>query len=229
MLCTIGERVALVITNGFRDILHIGTQARPRIFDVEINTPDVLYEEIVQADERVILDDDTGDITGSTGEKLRVEKLLDEPRLRSDLQQVFAKGIRSIAVVLMHSYLYNAHELRIAEIAREIGFTHVSLSSDVMRMAKIVPRGYTCCADAYLTPCIQRYVHSFAQGFQHNLQNVSVLFMQSDGGLSPVAEFNGARAILSGPAGGVVGFATTAYSEEVDNTTHPCAYANMLP
>eukprot|EP00041_Stephanoeca_diplocostata_P036137 m.1303321 g.1303321 ORF g.1303321 m.1303321 type:complete len:1307 (-) comp24810_c0_seq15:248-4168(-) len=209
-----GERVALVITSGFRDILHIGTQARPRIFDVEISTPDVLYEEIVQVSERIVLDDDTGDVTGSTGEKLRVEQELDEETLRSDLKLVFAKGIRSVAVVLMHSYLYNAHELRIAEIARELGFTHVSLSSEVMRMAKIVPRGYTCCADAYLTPCIQRYVHSFAQGFQRNLENVSVLFMQSDGGLSPVADFNGARAILSGPAGGVVGFATTAYSEE---------------
>eukprot|EP00039_Didymoeca_costata_P007096 m.96244 g.96244 ORF g.96244 m.96244 type:complete len:1284 (-) comp13538_c0_seq1:326-4177(-) len=208
-----GEPEALVITEGFRDILHIGNQARPRIFDLKIQVPDVLYEHVVQASERLILDDE-GDIEGSTGERLTLEKPLDKEQLKTDLQAVYDKGIRSLAVVLMHSYLYPKHEHEVGEIAKSIGFTQVSLSSEVMRMAKLVPRGFTACADAYLTPCIKRYVDGFTSGFKNDLKDVSVLFMQSDGGLTPVQSFTGSRAILSGPAGGVVGYAATAFDPE---------------
>lgn len=133
---------------------------------------------------------------------------------RRELQRVFDKGIRSLAVVFMHSYLHDAHEKAVGQLAREIGFTHVSLSSEVMQMAKIVPRGFTACADAYLTPCIKRYVEGFASGFSNNLEGVQVLFMRSDGGLTPMDTFAGSHAIVSGPAGGVVGYALTAYDEE---------------
>ena len=142
-----GERMALVVTRGFRDVLAIGTQARPRIFDLQINVPDTLYDDVVEVTERLILDD-TGDVVGHTGERLTVETPVDLPTLRTDLQAVYDRGIRSLAVVLMHSYLHPAHEEAVDKVAREIGFTHVSLSSNVMRMAKLVPRGYTCCADA---------------------------------------------------------------------------------
>jgi 5-oxoprolinase (ATP-hydrolysing) len=114
----------------------------------------------------------------------------------------------------MHSYLYDAHEKAVGQLARDIGFTHVSLSSEVMQMAKIVPRGFTACADAYLTPCIKRYVEGFASGFSNNLEGVQVLFMRSDGGLTPMDTFAGSHAIVSGPAGGVVGYALTAYDKE---------------
>lgn len=139
--------MALVVTRGFRDVLAIGTQARPRIFDLKIEVPETLYEEVVEVSERLVLDPDGG-ITGLTGEKLSVEASVDIEALRADLQGVYDRGIRSLAVVLMHSYLHPAHEATVAGVATELGFTHISLSSDVMRMAKLVPRGYTCCADA---------------------------------------------------------------------------------
>lgn len=139
---------------------------------------------------------------------------LDFHRLQNELQSVYDSGLRSLAIVLMHSYLHAQHEEAVAEIARNIGFEHVSLSSQVMQMSRIVPRGYTACADAYLTPCIKRYIQSFATGFKDNLKDVNVLFMQSDGGLTPMETFVGSRAIVSGPAGGVVGYALTAYDHE---------------
>lgn len=142
-----GERMALVVTRGFRDVLEIGTQARPRIFDLKIDVPETLYDEVVEVTERLVLDPE-GEVTGLTGELLTVEAAVDTVGLRRDLEAVHARGIRSLAVVLMHSYLYPAHESEVAVVAAEVGFTHISLSSDVMRMARLVPRGYTCCADA---------------------------------------------------------------------------------
>ena len=208
-----GEKEALAITAGFRDLLHIGNQSRPHIFDLKNEVPDVLYEQVVEVQERLVLDKD-GAVTSVTGERLSVEMPIDVAALRKSLAAVYSTGIRSLAVVLMHSYLCDDHEREVGRVAREIGFTHVSLSSEVMRMAKIVPRGFTTCADAYLTPCLKRYVTSFASGFASDLKGVNVSFMQSDGGLTPVENFIGSRAILSGPAGGVVGFSTTAYSKE---------------
>ncbi|EGD81795.1 5-oxoprolinase, partial [Salpingoeca rosetta] len=208
-----GEPIALVITKGLRDLLHIGNQSRPKIFDLKIEVPEVLYSQVVEVSGRVILCED-GEIESVTGEHLKEERPLDLDEVRRDLQTVYDAGIRSLAVVLMHSYLHSTHEQQVGKIAQEIGFEHVSLSSEVMQMSRIVPRGYTACADAYLTPCIKRYIASFSSGFKNNLEGVSVLFMQSDGGLTPMESFVGSRAIVSGPAGGVVGYALTAYDTD---------------
>ncbi|XP_070575126.1 5-oxoprolinase-like isoform X2 [Ptychodera flava] len=217
-----GEPTALAITKGFKDLLYIGNQSRPKIFDLEIVTPDVLYEEIIEVQERLILQQDKCQleknnlraVTGITGEKLDVWQEIDKEQLRKDFQKVLDKGIKSLAVVLLHSYTFDGHENEVGNLAKEMGFTHVSLSSHVMPMVRAVPRGYTACADAYLTPHIKRYVTSFASGFQNELEGCRVLFMQSDGGLTPMQKFNGSRAILSGPAGGVVGYAVTTYKKE---------------
>ncbi|XP_078482471.1 5-oxoprolinase [Ciona intestinalis] len=216
-----GERMALVITQGFRDLLHIGNQSRPKIFDLQIKVPNVLYEDIVEVEERIILHQDkccldiSSDVViGSTKERLYKWKKLNEEKLRNDLTAILNKGIKSIAVALMHSYTCADHELKVGEIATELGFTQVSLSSKVMSMAKLVPRGFTACVDAYLTPSIKKYLAGFQSGFDKNLKNVQLLFMQSDGGLTPVDKFNGSRAMLSGPAGGVVGYSMTSYKDQ---------------
>lgn len=218
-----GERIALAITDGFRDVLHIGNQARPNIFDLKIVCPEVLYEEVVEVRERIVprLDTSTEEIAlekwrveqGSTGEELLVMKQVDEVQLRQDLQQILDKGITSLAVVLLHSYMYKVHEEKVGAIALEMGFSHVSLSSHVIPMVKAVPRGFTASSDAYLTPHIKAYLKGFSGGFKNNLKDVNVLFMQSDGGLTQMNRFNGSRAILSGPAGGVVGYAMTSYKQ----------------
>ncbi|XP_050396145.1 5-oxoprolinase isoform X1 [Patella vulgata] len=217
-----GEKMALVITKGFKDLLHIGNQARPDIFDLEIVTPENLYECVIEVDERLVLKQDrcevnypyTGVFKGTTGEQLEVWKPIDVKKLKEDLQVVLDEGITSLAVALMHSYTCGEHERQVGQLSREMGFKHVSLSSEIMPMIRIVPRGFTACADAYLTPCIHKYVEGFASGFLGGLANTRVLFMQSDGGLTPVDKFNGSRAILSGPAGGVVGYALTTYNQQ---------------
>eukprot|EP00731_Ephydatia_muelleri_P006021 Em0003g269a len=145
--------------------------------------------------------------------QLQVWEQLNEEKLRKDLEAVLAQGITSLAVVLLHSYTFSEHERVVGNIARQVGFRHVSLSSNVMPMVKAVPRGFTASADAYLTPCIQRYIKGFASGFK-DADKLRVLFMQSDGGLTPMDQFIGARAILSGPAGGVVGYSTTCYRHD---------------
>eukprot|EP00106_Octopus_bimaculoides_P000145 XP_014767587.1 PREDICTED: 5-oxoprolinase-like [Octopus bimaculoides] len=218
-----GERIALVITKGFKDLLYIGNQSRPNIFDLEISTPEVLYEEVIEVEERMLLKQDKCKleldckvVTGITGEKLHEWSEINTEKLKQDLVTVYGQGIKSLAVILMHSYTYPNHEKQVEKIAQEIGFEHISLSFDVIPMVKIVPRGYTACADAYLTPCVKKYVASFAEGFKDQLKGIQTLFMQSDGGLTPMNKFNGARAILSGPAGGVVGFAMTTYKKVSD-------------
>eukprot|EP01134_Creolimax_fragrantissima_P002593 CFRG2593T1 len=229
-----GEPFTFVTTKGFKDLLYIGTQSRPHIFDIKVEMPDVLYDSVLEVDERVILasGDDIGltgeSVIGVTGETLVVEKGVCEAVVRDNLQEIYARGIRSLGVALMHSYSYPNHERIIERIAKEIGFTHISLSSTVMPMVKIVPRGYTACADAYLTPCIQRYVSGFCKGFQNNLAGVSVHFMQSDGGMTSMDDFSGARAILSGPAGGVVGYSRTAYYDQT-NTEQTSTVHHVLP
>lgn len=166
---------------------EIGNQSRPKIFDLAITRPELLYEDVVEADERVqVLREENKvelgldpykskpgreafvlppEAKGITGEWCRILKPLDEKKLRVDLQRVYDKGIRSLAICLMHSYTIVAHEERVGTIAKEIGFTHVSLSSRIMPMVKIVPRGFTSCADAYLTPAIYRYIDTFVSGF----------------------------------------------------------------
>lgn len=220
-----GERMALVITKGFKDVLYIGNQARPKIFDLSITVPEVLYSEVVEVNARVVpaqedrclLGEESRSwarISSTTGDKLLVAKEPDLESLRPKLQNLLDKGITSLAVVLMHSYMHKDHELAIGKLAQELGFDHVSLSHQVMPMVRIVSRGFTACADAYLTPHIKKYVQGFVAGFKNNLEGVNVLFMQSDGGLTPMDMFIGSRAILSGPAGGVVGYAVTSYHLE---------------
>lgn len=217
-----GEPMALLITKGFKDLLYIGNQARPNIFDLKIISPDVLYEDVVEVSERLVIKQDGCQLKNKhklvysqdRKQVLEVWEEVNEEELIKDLKVVLDKGIQCLAVVLMHSHIYGGHEQQVGKIAKSLGFTHVSLSSEVMAMEKIVPRGYTACADAYLTPHIKKYVDGFSKGFHNKLENVPVLFMQSNGGLTPVEQFIGSRAILSGPAGGVVGYALTTYNKE---------------
>jgi 5-oxoprolinase (ATP-hydrolysing) len=134
--------------------------------------------------------------------------------LESKLRKIRTeRNITSVSICLMHSYTFNEHEKQVGELCRSLGFSHVTLSSDIMPMIKFVPRGNSAAADAYLTPCLQRYIQGFFSGFDEGMKNVRVEFMQSDGGLSPVQTFTGFRAILSGPAGGVSGYARTSWEK----------------
>ncbi|OOG01129.1 hypothetical protein ASPCADRAFT_126127 [Aspergillus carbonarius ITEM 5010] len=226
-----GERVALLITKGFNDALRIGTQSRPKLFALNIQRPDVLYEDVIEIDERVTIEGyqqnplpDTEGLEaalqtdpclkrGVSGEVIRVLEPLDEVKTRESLQTLYDEGYRSIAVCLVHSYTFQEHELAIERIASEIGFTQISLSSQLLPMIKMTSRGASATADAYLTPVIQRYIQGFRSGFQDELRSTDTRceFMQSDGGLVNFQKFTGLRAILSGPAGGVVGYAGTSF------------------
>jgi len=183
-----GERTLLVITRGFGDALRIGYQNRPRIFDRHIVLPEMLYERVVEVDERVTAD----------GEVLQAPDL---QALRSSLQQAHDDGIRAVAVVCLHSYLYPAHERKIGTLAEQVGFDQVSLSSEVSPLIKLVPRGDTTVVDAYLSPVLRRYIDRVTD----QLAGVRLMFMQSNGGLAEAGHFRGKDAILSGPAGGIVG------------------------
>ncbi|KAF4750019.1 hypothetical protein FOZ62_007481 [Perkinsus olseni] len=212
-----GTPCALLVTEGFADLLEIGNQTRPAIFDVKIRRPDTLYTKVVEVPERAILARETdylpGEVLkGRTGEEVRVERPLDKVTLKARLQQLLDEGISSVAILLMHSYIYGDHEKEVADLCRSMGFAHVSASSEVLAMAKAVARGHTVVADAYLTPTIRTYLKNFCDGFDRALtetDNTRLLFMQSDGGLARMQDFTGHKAILSGPAGGVVGFAKT--------------------
>lgn len=144
-----------------------------------------------------------------TGERLCVREPVDTAAVRKSLEAVRASGIDSVAVVLKHAALFPEHEVAVGALAREVGFSHVSLSHEVMPMVKMVARGFTAAADAYLTPHIMKYLHTFRSGFDAGLVDVELAFMQSDGGLSPADAFSGHKAILSGPAAGYVGYAVT--------------------
>ena len=137
---------------------------------------------------------------------------IDEQAVRAALKDVLDSGITSLAIVLAHSFACPEHELRVGAIAKELGFSHITLSHQAMPMIRLVNRGYTACAEAYLTPHVERYLESFTAGFKDKLNGVDVLFMQSDGGLTNMESFRGARAILSGPAGGVVVGISFSYS-----------------
>ena len=187
-----GEPTALVITKGFRDAPRIAYQNRPRIFAREIVLPELVYSRVIEADERVAAD----------GE---VVVTLDEQAVARDLQQAYDDGLRSVAVVCVHGYRHTRHEVAIGEIARRIGFTQVSLSHECSPLMKLVSRGDTTVVDAYLSPILRRYVDQVAA----ELDGVRVMFMQSNGGLTEAHLFRGKDAILSGPAGGVVGMART--------------------
>lgn len=183
-----GERTVLVITRGFRDALRIAYQNRPQIFAREIVLPELLHEHVIEVDERV-----TADGTVLTPPDLDA--------LAAELKPLYDSGIRAVAVVCMHSHLYPEHEKAIGRVAREIGFPQISLSSEVSPLMKLVPRGDTTVVDAYLSPVLRRYVQQVAD----QLTGVRLMFMQSNGGLTEAGQFRGKDAILSGPAGGIVG------------------------
>ncbi|KAL1859520.1 hypothetical protein VTK73DRAFT_7577 [Phialemonium thermophilum] len=225
-----GERSALLITKGFRDLLVIGNQARPDIFDLKVAKPGVLYEKVVEVDERVTLEGFTEDpekkvvdassdpdlVVGQSKEVVRVLRRPDLARVREMIGSLHNEGFRSISVCFMHSYTYPDHELAVAKIAEEMGMS-VSVSSSLQPMIKAVPRGQSATADAYLTPLIRNYVDGFRKNFIGGLEDASTTrcdLMQSDGGLVDFRKFSGLRAILSGPAGGVVGYAQTSFDKE---------------
>ncbi|XP_059305614.1 5-oxoprolinase 1 [Lycium ferocissimum] len=220
-----GERIALCVTRGFRDLLQIGNQARPHIFDLTVSKPSNLYEEVVEVDERVelVLDKDgigldssPSLVQGVSGELVKVVKPLDEEALKPLLNALLQKGISCLAVVLLHSYTYPEHEILLEKLALSLGFRHVSISSALTPMVRAVPRGFTASVDAYLTPVIKEYLSGFMSKFDEGLGKLNVLFMQSDGGLAPEHRFSGHKAILSGPAGGVVGYSQTLFGIETD-------------
>ncbi|MFI5975760.1 hydantoinase B/oxoprolinase family protein [Streptomyces sp. NPDC051452] len=185
-----GERTLLVITRGFRDALRIAYQNRPDIFARRIELPELLHERVVEADERVAAD----------GTVLRAPDL---DALAGPLRQAYDDGIRAVAVVCLHSHLYPAHEQAIGDLAARTGFPQISLSSEVSPLMKLVPRGDTAVVDAYLSPVLHRYVRRIAD----ELHGVRLMFMQSNGGLTEAGQFRGKDAVLSGPAGGIVGMA----------------------
>ncbi|MED6310683.1 MAG: hydantoinase/oxoprolinase family protein, partial [Pseudomonadota bacterium] len=188
-----GDRTLLATTAGFRDQLRIGYQARPDLFARQIVLPEMLYDSVIEIPERVRAD-------GS------VETPLNTGVSREQLQQAYDDGIRAVAIVFMHGYRFPDHELKVAAIAREIGFTQVSTSYETSPLMKFVSRGDTTVVDAYLSPLLRRYVDQVAA----ELGNTRLMFMQSNGGLTDANLFQGKDAILSGPAGGIVGAVETA-------------------
>ena len=262
-----GRKHALLITKGFKDLLLIGNQSRPRIFDLNIRRPPPLYSTVLEIDERVTLVGYTSDpraeehkvlfdengvvkrgyrgkgwdgkgdaegpgkvVRGISGEAVRILKRpglwffspwlsaglltrpqIDEAFIKKDLQKLYDDGYRSIAVVLAHSYTFPDHELLVGKVASELGFEHISLSSQLLPMIKMVPRGASATADAYLTPILRAYLDGFFAGFA---QLPRVEFMSSDGGLVDASGFSGLKTVLSGPAGGVVGYARTSWDEK---------------
>ncbi len=185
-----GERTLLVITRGFRDALRIAYQNRPQIFARRIELPELLHERVVEVDERIAAD----------GTVLRAPDL---DSLADALREAYDDGIRAVAVVCMHSHLHPEHERAVGRLAARIGFPQISLSSEVSPLMKLVPRGDTTVVDAYLSPVLRRYVRRVAD----ELRDVRLMFMQSNGGLAEAHQFRGKDAVLSGPAGGIVGMA----------------------
>ena len=188
-----GERTLLVITRGFRDALRIAYQNRPAIFACHIQLPGLLYERVIEADERIAAD----------GTVLRSPDL---EALAGPLRQAYDDGIRAVAVVCLHSHLHPAHERAIGDLVARTGFPQISLSSETSPLMKLVPRGDTAVVDAYLSPVLRRYVRHVAD----ELHDVRLMFMQSNGGLTEAGQFRGKDAVLSGPAGGIVGMARMA-------------------
>lgn len=220
-----GARSIFLTTRGFRDLLHIRDQARPDIFDLSAARPAALPEAVIEVDERVLpvhplaVPDcfpDAPVVEGVTGEKFYVIQKPDLGVIREELTRYYAQGYQALAVALVHSYAYPEHERVIGKVAKEIGFS-VTLSSSVQPMVKVVPRSLSAAADAYLTPVIQHYIDSISANFEGGLSSQTgcrLEFMQSDGGLVDYRRFTGLRAILSGPAGGVVGYSATSWDPE---------------
>lgn len=191
-----GEPTTLVITAGFGDALRIGYQNRPQLFARHIRLPELLYAQAVEAHERL----------GADG---RVLTDLDEARLGQDLERVRAAGITSVAIAFMHAYRNPVHELRAGALARDLGFTQVSLSHEVAPVVRLVSRADTTVVDAYLSPLLARYIAGLREELERDFGPVPLYFMQSNGGLTSAQAFRGMNSILSGPAGGLVGMSKT--------------------
>src|SRR5262245_12571498 len=189
-----GERTVLLITKGFRDALKIGYQARPKIFARHIIKPDMLYERVLEVEERVHADG-------------TVEREPNLSAVRTDLEGAKANGIKAVAIVFMHAYRFPDHERQVAGLAREMGFAQVSVSHEVSPLIKLVGRGDTTVVDAYLSPILRRYVAQVDKDLDARRSAARLMFMMSSGGLTAASLFQGKDAILSGPAGGVVGMA----------------------
>lgn len=198
-----GEPTLLAITGGLGDCLEIGYQARPDTFALNIQKPGLLYGRVLEVSERIL---DSG----------TVDRALDEGSALAGLKTAYSAGFRSVAIVLMHAYRYPAHELRLGALARSAGFTQISLSHQVSPLSKIVSRGQTTVVDAYLTPILKRYVARLSAAFDAPPRPGQILFMQSSGGLVDAASFQGRDAILSGPAGGIIGSVQTAQAAGFD-------------
>ncbi|MFN4277237.1 MAG: hydantoinase B/oxoprolinase family protein [Ferrovibrio sp.] len=191
-----GDRVLLLVSEGFADQLRIGYQTRPKLFALHIVLPEMLYEHVVEVPERVRND-------GS------IETPLDLAAAEKALKTAYADGIRSVAILFMHGYRYTAHEAKVAELAKKLGFTQVSASHQVSPLIKFVSRGDTTVVDAYVSPILRRYVNQVADELDAANTALRLMFMQSNGGLADAHFFQGKDSILSGPAGGVVGLVET--------------------
>lgn len=191
-----GDRVLLLTNKGFSDALEIGYQARPRLFDREIKKPDLLYEQVEEVSGRILNDG-------------YEEEAFDEAEAEQALRLAFDAGIRSLAIVFMHGYRFPQHEKRAADIARKIGFTQISPSHEVSPLIKFIGRGDTTVIDAYLSPILRRYVDQVAKELDSENSDIQLMFMMSSGGLTAAHLFQGRDAILSGPAGGIVGAVET--------------------
>jgi len=217
-----GETTVLVTNSGLGDILRIGYQNRPRLFDLNIVLPELLYTDVIEVSERLAAE---GDII----------RPLDTDAVRAVLQKAYDNGTRAVAVALMHSYRFPAHEAQIGAIAEKIGFTQISLSHAASPLIKLVGRGDTAVVDAYLSPILRRYVNQVRDALKTADGNTApLMFMQSNGGLTDASLFQGKDAILSGPAGGVVGMVQTAAAHNIDRligfdmggtSTDVCHYA----
>ncbi|MEP2985670.1 MULTISPECIES: hydantoinase B/oxoprolinase family protein [Alphaproteobacteria] len=193
-----GEKTVLFITKGMKDLLRIGYQNRPKLFDLNIVLPELLYDDVVEVDERLDAD---GNIVIA----------LDTTAAREALSRAYGKGYRSVAIALMHSYRFPDHEQRLGDMAKQSGFTQISLSHEVSPLIKLVGRGDTAVVDAYLSPILRQYVSQVANALgAHSGGCERLMFMQSNGGLTDARLFHGRDAILSGPAGGVVGMVRSA-------------------
>src|SRR5262245_36760188 len=193
-----GDRTLLVTTKGFRDALRVGYQNRPKIFAKHIIKPEMLFERVVEVDERVRADG-----------TVEIEPNLDA--IRGDLEEALSDGIKAVAIVFMHAYRYADHERQVAALAREMGFAQVSVSHEVSPLIKLVGRGDTTVVDAYLSPILRRYVAQVDGQLDARNSGARLMFMMSSGGLTAAELFQGKDAILSGPAGGVVGMAQTGH------------------
>ena len=194
-----GESVGLITNRGYADALEIGFQSRPSLFAREIKRPDLLYEKVIELNVRY----------DAKGNELAP---FDAEEARKKLKQLFDTGIRSLAVVFMHSYKFPDHEKQVGRLAEQIGFEQISLSHEVSPLIKFISRGDTTITDAYLSPVLNKYLQEIMSAFDDNLDKLNLLFMTSSGGLTSAKLFRGKEAILSGPAGGIVGAVKTSAS-----------------